>query len=159
MFDVGFWELAVIGVIALVILGPERLPRLARTAGMWVGRARRMVATVKEDINKELESDRLKEIAESLKATQQEVRATASGLEKNILDTAAVDKDLDFDSASFQSEAPSEQPEDLETAPGENQQTAKKAVSKTTKTKSKSPKTSTTAKKSKSGVKKKQATT
>ena len=80
-------------------------------------------------------------------------------LKKNILDTAAVDKDLDFDSANFQSEAASEQPEDLETAPGENQQTAKKAVSKTTKTKSKSPKTSTTAKKSKSGVKKKQATT
>ncbi len=54
MFDIGFWELAVIGVVALIILGPERLPGAARTAGLWIGKARRMFADVKADIDKEL---------------------------------------------------------------------------------------------------------
>jgi sec-independent protein translocase protein TatB len=44
MFDIGFWEMAFIGVIALVVIGPERLPGVARTAGLWVGKARRMPA-------------------------------------------------------------------------------------------------------------------
>ena len=58
MFDVGFWELAIIAVIALLVIGPERLPKAARTAGLWVGRARRMVTDVKADIDREIrESD------------------------------------------------------------------------------------------------------
>ena len=51
MFDIGFLEIVIIASIALVVLGPERLPRAARTAGMWVGRARRMVSDVKSDID------------------------------------------------------------------------------------------------------------
>ncbi|MFT5111593.1 MAG: sec-independent protein translocase protein TatB [Parasphingorhabdus sp.] len=54
MFDVGFWEMAVIAVIALVVVGPERLPKLARTVGLWVGRAKRMVSDVKADIDREV---------------------------------------------------------------------------------------------------------
>ncbi len=54
MFDVGFWELALISVVALLILGPERLPQAARTAGLWVGKARRMLREVKSDIDREL---------------------------------------------------------------------------------------------------------
>lgn len=95
MFDVGFWELAVIGVIALVILGPERLPELARTAGMWIGRARRMVASVKEDINKELESERLKEVADSLKISQQQLQETAADLDKTIHDDGHAAESID----------------------------------------------------------------
>jgi Tat protein translocase TatB subunit len=49
MFDIGIWELALIGVLALVILGPHRLPEVARTAGKWVGRMRQFVASVKSD--------------------------------------------------------------------------------------------------------------
>jgi sec-independent protein translocase protein TatB len=60
MFDVGFWELAVIGVVALLVIGPERLPRVARTAGLWLGRARRFVSSVKADIDRELAADELK---------------------------------------------------------------------------------------------------
>lgn len=60
MFDIGFWELAVISVVALLVVGPERLPRLARTAGLWMGRARRFVSTVKADIDRELAADELK---------------------------------------------------------------------------------------------------
>ena len=60
MFDIGFWELAIIGVVALLVIGPERLPRVARTAGLWLGRARRFVSSVKADIDRELAADELK---------------------------------------------------------------------------------------------------
>ncbi len=62
MFDIGFFELVVVGVVALLVVGPERLPRLARTAGLWLGRARRTLATVKAEIDNELKAEELKEI-------------------------------------------------------------------------------------------------
>jgi len=61
MFDIGFWELAIIGVVALLVIGPERLPQVARTAGLWLGRARRFVSTVKADIDREIAADALKQ--------------------------------------------------------------------------------------------------
>ena len=64
MFDVGFWELVLIAVVALVVIGPERLPKVARIAGMWLGRARRTLASVKEEIDRELKAEELKEILE-----------------------------------------------------------------------------------------------
>ena len=54
MFDVGFWELALISIVALIIIGPERLPEAARTVGLWVGKGRRMLREVKADIDREL---------------------------------------------------------------------------------------------------------
>lgn len=62
MFDVGFWEIAIICLIALMILGPERLPRTARSLGLWVGKARRTLAEVKRDIDRELDASDLKDI-------------------------------------------------------------------------------------------------
>lgn len=62
MFDVGFLELVLVGVVALVVVGPERLPKLARTAGMWIGRGRRLLSSVKEDIDREIKADELREI-------------------------------------------------------------------------------------------------
>ena len=62
MFDVGFSEVVIIAVIALVILGPERLPKVARTLGFWVGRARRMVADVKSDIDREMRESELADL-------------------------------------------------------------------------------------------------
>ncbi len=60
MYEIGLWEMAVIGEVALLVVGPEQLPRLARTAGLWVGRARRFVSSVKADIDRELAADELK---------------------------------------------------------------------------------------------------
>ncbi len=60
MFDIGFWELAIISVVALLVIGPERLPRVARTTGLWLGRARRFVSSVKADIDREVATDELK---------------------------------------------------------------------------------------------------
>ncbi|MDZ7751897.1 MAG: Sec-independent protein translocase protein TatB [Gammaproteobacteria bacterium] len=54
MFDIGFLEILLIGVVALLVVGPERLPRLARTLGLWIGRARRYASTVKDDVQREL---------------------------------------------------------------------------------------------------------
>ena len=60
MFDVGFWELLMIGVIGLLVVGPERLPEFARTIGKWVGQAQRMVRSVRADIERELETENLR---------------------------------------------------------------------------------------------------
>lgn len=62
MFDIGFSELVVIGVVALVVVGPERLPKLARTAGLLFGRMQRYVNDVKADINREMEAAELKDL-------------------------------------------------------------------------------------------------
>ena len=65
MFDIGFWELALIGVIALLVVGPERLPALARKVGLWVGRMRRYVAHVREDIEREIHADEVRKLIET----------------------------------------------------------------------------------------------
>ena len=86
MFDVGFWELAIIAVIALLVIGPERLPKAARTAGLWVGRARRMVTDVKADIDREIrEGDlaELKKAGEELKNTQSAVESAGAQIIEN----------------------------------------------------------------------------
>jgi len=62
MFDVGFSEVVIIAIIALVILGPARLPKVARTLGFWVGKARRMVADVKTDIDREMRESELADL-------------------------------------------------------------------------------------------------
>ncbi|MCU7876095.1 MAG: Sec-independent protein translocase protein TatB [Candidatus Thiodiazotropha sp. (ex. Lucinoma kazani)] len=64
MFDVGFWELTIIALVALIVIGPERLPKVARTAGLWLGRGRRFIANVKADIDKEIKAEELKEVIE-----------------------------------------------------------------------------------------------
>ncbi len=77
MFDFGFSELIVIGAVALVVLGPERLPSVARTAGQWLGKAQRMVQQVKSDIEREAELAELKKI-------QQEAQGVADDLNKTV---------------------------------------------------------------------------
>ena len=62
MFDIGFTEIVFIMVITLLVVGPERLPRIARTAGLWVGKLRGFVSTVKADIDKELATEELKKV-------------------------------------------------------------------------------------------------
>jgi sec-independent protein translocase protein TatB len=60
MFDIGFWEIIFIAVIALLVVGPERLPRIARTTGLWIGKMRGFVSSVKADIDREIATDELK---------------------------------------------------------------------------------------------------
>lgn len=69
MFDIGFSELVVIGLVALIVIGPERLPRVARTIGHLAGRLQRYVADVKADINREMEVEELRKMHESVQQT------------------------------------------------------------------------------------------
>src|SRR5512139_1790246 len=64
MFDVGFSELLLTALVALLVIGPERLPKVARTIGLWTGRARRFVNQVKDDIEREMKAEELKRIVQ-----------------------------------------------------------------------------------------------
>lgn len=70
MFDIGFWELALLAVIGLIVLGPERLPAVARTVGLWIGRARGYVRGVTDELDREV---RLREVREDLERTGREL--------------------------------------------------------------------------------------
>lgn len=77
MFDIGFSELMVIGVVALLVIGPEKLPKVARTLGHLLGRAQRYVNDVKSDINREMQLDELKKL-------QAQVTDSARELENSV---------------------------------------------------------------------------
>ena len=89
MFDIGFWELLLIGIVTLVVVGPHRLPEVARTAGVYVAKLRRFVAGVKSDINSELETgelqkilgdqrDQIRELKDMVDTTRREIETTTS---------------------------------------------------------------------------------
>jgi len=60
MFDVGFTELMLVGLVALLVLGPERLPGAARTAGLWIGRLKRSFSTIKAEVEREIGADEIR---------------------------------------------------------------------------------------------------
>lgn len=62
MFDMGFTEMMLIGIVALIVIGPERLPGVARTAGKYFGRLKRFMTTVRADVEQELRADELRQI-------------------------------------------------------------------------------------------------
>jgi sec-independent protein translocase protein TatB len=81
MFDVGFSEIVVIAVVALIVIGPERLPKTARTLGHLFGRLQRYVADVKADINREMQLEELRKL-------QNEVRTAATEIESSMSNAA-----------------------------------------------------------------------
>ena len=101
MFDIGFGELLLIGVVALVVLGPERLPKAARFAGLWVRRARNQWDSVKQELERELQAEELKrnleQVRQSMRKAEremhdgmQQVQQQAQELQR---DTAASDRE------------------------------------------------------------------
>ena len=98
MFDIGFWELALIGVVALLVVGPDRLPALARTVGHWVGRIRRYVATVRDDIEREIQADELKSMlskTDDLNPLKDIIEETTSTISEANRELAGVRKEAD----------------------------------------------------------------
>ncbi len=81
MFDIGFSELLVIGIVALVVIGPERLPKVARTVGGWLGKLNRYAAQVKEDVNREMKLEELQKIQAEMKDTAQKYEIIAAETE------------------------------------------------------------------------------
>ena len=84
MFDFSFSELALIGAVALVVLGPERLPKVARTVGEWAGKAQRYVSQVKSDINREMELAELKKLQEQARQAAQSVQSSLNEVSSGI---------------------------------------------------------------------------
>lgn len=93
MFDFSFSELALIGAVALVVLGPERLPKVARTVGEWAGKAQRYVNQVKSDINREMEVAELKKLQEQARdiarSIETSVQEGVSSLQSDLNTTAS----------------------------------------------------------------------
>ncbi|SHO55513.1 Sec-independent protein translocase protein TatB [Vibrio quintilis] len=81
MFDIGFWELVLIFVVALVVLGPERMPSAIRSVGRFVRTARQMANSVKDELNRELE---LNQIQEDLRNAEQTIKKKASEFESSV---------------------------------------------------------------------------
>ena len=78
MFDIGFSELMVIGLVALIVIGPEKLPRMARTVGHLAGRLQRYVSDVKADINREIELDELRKMRDSMQQAASEMESSVN---------------------------------------------------------------------------------
>ena len=78
MFDIGFWELFLILILALLVVGPERLPKAARTAGLWLGKARRYVEGVKEEVASEFDVGELKRMLHNQEVQINELQSQLS---------------------------------------------------------------------------------
>jgi sec-independent protein translocase protein TatB len=78
MFDIGFSEILVIGVVALIVIGPERLPKVARTLGHMMGRLQRYVNEVKADINREVELDELRKLQSQVQSAARDIEQSVS---------------------------------------------------------------------------------
>ncbi len=113
MFDVGFSEMLVIAIVALVVIGPERLPKVARTAGVLVGRLQRYVAQVKADINREMEAADLGKVKSEFESAARnlktDIEAQAADAEREIRDVqASINREPQ--SAAGAAEAPRPEP-------------------------------------------------
>ena len=88
MFDIGFSEMLMVAVVALVVIGPERLPGVARNIGRFAGRLQRYVHDIKRDFNREVEFEEIKRLQHEMETTvqsmQQSMRAVESSLQQDV---------------------------------------------------------------------------
>ena len=91
MIDLGISKIALIGAVALIVIGPEKLPRLARTVGTLLGKAQRYVNDVKQEVNRSMELDEFKKMKESVEEAARDVensiKTGASEFEKSVVDS------------------------------------------------------------------------
>ena len=116
MFDIAFSELILIALVALVVIGPERLPGLARTAGHLLGRLQRYVSDVKSDINREIQLEELKkmqqEVVESARSLESGLTQDFSSMEHTLNESLSQIEPIEPDTspAADASDAPAEPP-------------------------------------------------
>jgi sec-independent protein translocase protein TatB len=84
MFDIGFSEVVLIAVVALIVIGPERLPKAARTMGLLFGRLQRYVGDVKADISREMELDELRKLQKQVQGAAQEFKSSVESAAQNV---------------------------------------------------------------------------
>jgi len=95
MFDIGFWELCLVGLVSLLVIGPEKLPKAARIAGYWVGKTRNMVASVKTEIKQELQAEELRQIMQEQAKLEEFHRSVENQGEQILNDVNSSLADLD----------------------------------------------------------------
>ncbi len=83
MFEVGFSELCMVGLVALLVIGPEKLPKMARLAGFWIGKSRAVVANLKAEINSELQAEEMRQLLKS-QASLEELQQLQAELNQTI---------------------------------------------------------------------------
>ncbi|MDP3832987.1 MAG: Sec-independent protein translocase protein TatB [Hydrogenophaga sp.] len=107
MIDLGISKLALIGAVALIVIGPEKLPRVARTVGALLGKAQRYVSDVKAEVSRSMELEELKKmkdtVTDAARDVESSVQSGASDFEKSWSDATA---GLDGSSTSYDASAP-----------------------------------------------------
>lgn len=88
MFDVGFSELLMVGLVALLVLGPEKLPKAARMAGFWVGKGRSILANAKAEIKQELHAEEMRQLMQQ--------QSISGELQQALQDSQAAINDINF---------------------------------------------------------------
>ena len=103
MIDIGLSKMALIGAVALIVIGPEKLPRVARTVGTLLGKAQRYVADVKSEVNRSMELDELKKMKDSVedaaRDVQNSIQTSASEFEKDWAEATDMSLNADLQSA------------------------------------------------------------
>lgn len=84
MFDIGFWEIMLISILAMVVIGPERLPKVARTAGHWFGKTRRFIEGVKGEVESEFDTSELKRLMHNQEVQIKELQSKLNEESGNI---------------------------------------------------------------------------
>ncbi|MBS3952514.1 MAG: twin-arginine translocase subunit TatB [Methylomicrobium sp.] len=101
MFDIGFSELCVVGLVSLIVIGPEKLPKIARIAGFWLGKTQHTVAKIKAEIKEELDAEELRsainaQIAdEELSHISKDINLAAESLNRSAESMALTDNPVD----------------------------------------------------------------
>ena len=102
MFDIGFFELVVIAVVGLLVLGPQRLPQAIRTLGLYLGRIRKTVAGIQQEVNEQLQ---LEEMRERLAEHEKKVTSTLHDAEKELSDEIGLEKSTEKTSAATENQS------------------------------------------------------
>jgi sec-independent protein translocase protein TatB len=107
MFEVGFSEICMVALVALLVIGPEKLPKVARMAGFWVAKSKRMLATVKQEIHEEFQAEELRqslknqtginEFQKILDDTSQDFRAIKDSISQKPEASSLTQKNVDQD--------------------------------------------------------------
>jgi sec-independent protein translocase protein TatB len=112
MFDISFMEMLIVAIAALVVIGPERLPKVARQAGQWVSKMRRYVDDVKSDFNRQLELSELRDLKKDVEEAARSIEGSVGG--------AVSDMKTSFDSVQQSLEEPSGSGESAASTPVTN---------------------------------------
>jgi sec-independent protein translocase protein TatB len=95
MFDIGFSEIVLTALVALIVFGPERLPQAARTAGLWIGRIKRVLAETRREVERELGADDIRRQLHNesiMKSLNESPQAIENALRETVMPTATPEK-------------------------------------------------------------------